>query len=98
MKIHGNQPLDGTPPIPSQGRTDRAPTAPEKSDRPADRLEVSEAARELTAIRNEALRAPEVRAGLVAHLRGEVDAGRYEPDLRVVARRLLEDLGDFRQD
>jgi flagellar biosynthesis anti-sigma factor FlgM len=95
MKVNGDHPIDGTGPIGARSRTDRAPAAKQQVDRPGDRLEVSDAARERLAIRDEALRAPDVREALVAQLRGDVESGRYEPDLGLIAARFLEDLGDF---
>ena len=61
-----------------------------------DRIELSGAARELAAIREAALHAPDIRAEIVRSLRQRIDDGRYAPNVRLVARRVWKDLRAFR--
>lgn len=57
-----------------------------------DSVEVSEYARLLGKLIQEAKGAPEERAALVAQLRSQVDAGTYTVDARKLAERLLPGL------
>lgn len=95
MKVHGKDPIDRPDSVGPVARLDR-PRKPSETEASPDRVELSPAARERVAIREAALRAPDVRAELVAGVRDRIASGSYEPDLRVVARRLLEDLGVLR--
>ena len=93
MKIRGHGPLEGPQGIADRTAEKTRPVRPETPGLPPDRLEVSSAAREFAAIRDAALRAPEVRAELVETLRQKIDSGAYEPQARAIATRMLEELG-----
>ncbi len=54
-----------------------------------DTLEVSSEAKLLAAARNEAMQADDVRAGRVAELKAQVEAGTYQIDNRKIAAKLL---------
>ncbi len=93
MKIHGNDPVGGpneVQPRPSAARSQPPGTpAPPGS---SDRVELSSVARELARAREAALAAPEVRETLVERIRHEIDSGLYQPDVRAIAKGVLEDL------
>jgi flagellar biosynthesis anti-sigma factor FlgM len=94
MKVHGNGPVSRIKEILDASSTGRTrPSAPEKSSQGGDTIELSGTAREFHAIREAALKDPEVRASLVEGLRRRIDAGEYTPNARIIATKLLEDLG-----
>jgi len=93
MKICGSDRVGGLPGSFDRNSAGKARAAGgARAGEPADRIELSPAARELAAIREAALRAPEVRAALVEGLRQRIASGEYEPDVRAVARKILEEL------
>ena len=95
MKVHGNDPVSRLRLLLEQasGVASRPEAAPSASLR-SDRVEVSSAAREFHAVRQAVLSLPETRIDLVESLRQRIESGSYEPDVRAVAQRMLEELGD----
>lgn len=60
------------------------------TSRDQDRVEATEAARELSAAREKVEATPEVRAERVRRLKEQIARGEYKPDPREVARKILE--------
>jgi negative regulator of flagellin synthesis FlgM len=87
------------PEIGGQGRPER-PNAPEKrsgdrrpaasSEVRADRVEVSETAKQMSSLAAAAGRLPEVRQERVEALRRAIEDGSYQVDPRALARSILE--------
>ena len=93
MKIDGSDPIARVKEILDRRSVGQARQIPAGAAAgPADRVEVSVAAQEFHAVREAALREPEVRADLVASFRAQIEAGAYEPDARVVAQKILQGL------
>lgn len=85
-RIHGPQALQGPhAPRPT------APSSPTQSTRGADQVDISPAAEAAV----QATESGDMRADLVARVRGEIASGTYEtPDkLGVALNRLLDELG-----
>jgi flagellar biosynthesis anti-sigma factor FlgM len=76
----------------ARGQGGRTPTA---SD--TDKVSVSEEARTLSRLRNE-VDADAVRSEKVQDLRGKIERGEYQPDLRSVARKFLASIFGGRSD
>jgi len=79
--------VEGTGPV--RGESAVAP-GPGAAD--ADRVNVSSTARTLAVLRVQLGPLDAVREGTVATLRDQVDSGRYQPDLHVVARNLIREV------
>jgi negative regulator of flagellin synthesis FlgM len=63
---------------------------PASTPGPADRAGITNEARELARALEAVQAAPEVRELRVAALRRAIAEGRYQPDPRVIARKLME--------
>jgi len=73
-------------PITRAKRTPRKPPA----SAPADRVGVSSQAAELARALQHVREAPDVREAKIRSLRSAIASGRYEPDPRVIAEKILE--------
>lgn len=93
MKISGNDPIARLKKLLDRHSVGQASQIPAGSvASPGDRLEVARTAREFHAIREAALREPAVRTELVTTFRARIEAGAYEPNVRIIAQRVLASL------
>ena len=60
-------------------------------NQPKDRVELSEKAKYLLDLKNEGAAAPEIRSDLVQGIKQAIKEGRYVPDSREIAEKILKD-------
>jgi negative regulator of flagellin synthesis FlgM len=95
MQIHGIQQTHGPQGLggPHFARANQA--TPATATQPVDQLDISAAAQEAASVAEGTAPAGDIRADLVARLRGEIAAGTYETTEKLDAAitRLLDTLG-----
>ena len=102
MKIHDhggpgapNRPGEA-PGVDRPGARGQGARTPNAAD--TDKVSVSEEARTLSRLRSEVGDVDAVRSEKVEELRGKVERGEYQPDLRSVARKFLASIFGGRSD
>lgn len=88
--VPAQEPVRGQDPIARIHASQQMGVALDTAATPADRIEISDASRELARALHEVAAAPDARADRIAELRQQIEQGIYLVPAELVAQRLLQ--------